>query len=106
MKKFKQGEIAVLLHSTGGRLFKIYRPFAAGVYQEKSTINSQQPYALKVYEQHLVKCKDEAAAVALVEKLEAAHAVYSKEVSNAAMKRSAAQQETIRDHNKATEDDL
>lgn len=97
--KFRKGEVAVLLNRDGGRLFEIYRYASHGKWQEKSYWESQQKYALEAHETHLVKCKDEAHAVALVDKLKEAHEVYRAEEAEALRKRNAAQRQAVMAHN-------
>lgn len=99
MAKFRKGEIAVLLNDGGGRLFEIYRYVSRGNWQEKSSFASQQPYAPERHETRLVKCKNEAHAVALVEALEAAHQVYRDEEAKAKRKRDNVQRQILIDHN-------
>jgi hypothetical protein len=104
MRNFRKGEVAVLLNANGGRLFKIFRYASLGRWQEKSSFESQQPYALEAHETHLVKCRNEAHAVALVAALVAAHETYKQEEGEARMRRDKRQRDIIISHNKTLDE--
>ena len=73
---FKPGDIAVLTHKHGGRLFEVESVTHNGWLRERSTLESQQRYAYEINPVHLIPCKSRDSAEALVERLTRANERY------------------------------
>jgi len=78
MNAFEPGEVAVLLHNNGGRLFIVHSTDGDGRIVERSSLESQQKYAYGINSVQLVKVASLEAANALVQSLKMAQQRYEQ----------------------------
>lgn len=86
MAYFEPGEVAVLLHNDGGRLFTVFSVEGTQVV-EKTRWESQQKYTLPVNENQLVKCFNVQEAQDLVRELDRIQDEFRRAVYDLSSKR-------------------